>query len=336
MTTCRTDPAADPAADAGLRIDTRLTPEDLRRGLERDARIGLTAEPKWLPPKYFYDDRGSRLFDRITRLEEYYPTRTERAILRAHADDIARASGAEVLLELGSGSSEKTRLLLDGLAGTGGPTGYVPVDVSAGALRDALPGLVSDFPGMPVRGLVADFDLHLDRLPAPGRRLIALLGGTLGNYPPADRAVFLRRLADSMTDGETLLLGLDLVKDPARLIAAYDDADGVTAQFNRNVLSVLNRELDADFEPLRFAHVACWDAENEWIEMRLRARSAMAVRLAEIDLDVEFTRGAEIRTEISAKFRRDGIQMELEQAGLSPIGWWTDPAGDFALLLGRR
>ena len=312
-----------------------LTAADLRRSLELDVREGLTAPPRWLPPKYFYDDRGSRLFDRITRLPEYYPTRTEHSILVASAAEIARLSGAEVLLELGSGSSEKTRILLDALA-AGSLTGYVPVDVSAGALREAIAGLAHDYPDLPVYGVVADFDLHLHRLPAPGRRLVARGGGPRGDYPPAQRGGVRERLAASMHVGETLLLGLDLVKDPARLVAAYDDADGVTAEFNRNVLSVLNRELGADFDPLRFAHVALWDVEREWIEMRLRADSPMTVRVPALGLDLRLGAGEEIRTEISAKFRPEVAEGELEDAGLHPEGWWTDPAGDFALVLARR
>lgn len=321
---------------AGGDLTVLLTAADLRRSLELDVREGLSAPPRWLPPKYFYDDRGSRLFDRITRLPEYYPTRTEHTILVARAAEIARLSGAEVLLELGSGSSEKTRILLDALAAAGTLGGYVPVDVSEGALRGAMAGLARDYPALPVHGALADFDQHLHRLPAPGRRLVALLGSTLGNYPPAQRAVFLQRLAASMHVGETLLLGLDLVKDPARLVAAYDDADGVTAEFNRNVLRVLDRELGADFDPLRFAHVAHWDSDQEWIEMRLRARDQMTVRLPALGLDLGLGAGEEIRTEISAKFRREVVEGELEDAGLRPEGWWTDPARDFALALARR
>ncbi|MBI2244948.1 MAG: L-histidine N(alpha)-methyltransferase [Nocardioides sp.] len=320
----------------GADIDVLLDPADLRRGLELDVRDGLTTAPRWLPPKYFYDDRGSALFEQITRLPEYYPTRTEHSILVSRAAEIARASGADVLLELGSGSSEKTRILLDALAAAGTLGGYVPVDVSAGALREAIAGLALEYPDLPVQGVVADFDRHLPQLPAPGRRLVALLGSTLGNYPPAQRAVFLRRLAGSMHGGEALLLGLDLVKDPVRLVAAYDDSAGVTAEFNRNVLRVLNRELGADFDPRRFDHVAHWDAEQEWIEMRLRARSEMTVRLPALDLEVELGPGEEIRTEISAKFRRPAFAGELEDAGLRREGWWTDPAGDFALVLARR
>ena len=225
---------------------------------------------------------------------------------------------------------------MDALAAAGTLGGYVPVDVSAGALREAIAGLSLEYPSLPVQGVVADFDRHLHLLPAPGRRLIALLGSTLGNYPPQQRAVFLRRLAGSMHDGEALLLGLDLVKDPARLVAAYDDSGGVTAEFNRNVLRVLNRELAAEFDPLRFDHVALWDPESEWIEMRLRATGPMTVPVRALGLEIDLEAGEEIRTEISAKFRREAFAVELEDVGLRPEHWWSDPAGDFALVLARR
>ena len=316
-------------------IDVLLDPADLRAGLEADAREGLTSTPKTLPPKYFYDAAGSEFFEQITRLPEYYQTRTEHALLARYADEIALAAGADVLLELGSGSSEKTRLLLDSLRRTGVLAGYVPVDVSACALRGAVSALAEEYPDLVVHGAVADYDRHLDALPAPGTRLVAFLGSTLGNFAPAERAAFLKNLAGGMTDGETLLLGLDLVKDPDRLVAAYDDAAGVTAAFNRNVLHVLNRELGADFDPPAFDHVALWDADNEWIEMRLRASRPMTVRVGELGLAVTFAEGEEMRTEISAKFRRSIIEAELAEAGLKLKGWWTDPAADYALVLAR-
>jgi len=331
MTTFDRSPASP---DANLVV--LLSPHDLRVALETDARTGLTATPKWLPPKYFYDDRGSRLFEEITRLPEYYPTRTEHAILTAYADEIVAAANAEVLLELGSGSSAKTRLLLDAMGRRGTLTAYVPVDVSAGALRDAMTGLRADYRDLPLEGAVADFDRHLGKLPAPGRRLWALLGGTIGNYPPAQRLRFLTDLARAIRPGEALLLGIDLVKDPDRLVAAYDDASGITAAFNRNVIAVLDRELDGDLDPDDFTHVARWDPENEWIEMRLRAGRPVSARLAALDLPVVFDRDEEIRTEISAKFRRDRIVPELASVGLDVERWWSDPEGDFAVLLARR
>ena len=311
-----------------------LTSSDLTDGLIEDVRRGLSAAPRWLPPKYFYDDRGSDLFDQITLLPEYYPTRAERALLAQHADDIVRVADAHVLLELGSGSSEKTTILLDALDRAGQLESYVPVDVSAGALRGALDELVRTRPTLPVHPVVADFEHHLSDLPAPGRRLVAFLGSTIGNFAPIDRAEFFGRLAQALSPGETFLLGVDLVKDPGRLVAAYDDAAGVTAEFNRNVLRVLNRELDGDFDPDDFDHVALWDPDQEWIEMRLRALRPMTINLPEADLVLQLSAGEDIRTEISAKFRRLTVESELVAAGFRPLGWWTD--GDYALALARN
>ena len=306
---------------------------DLTGALIVDARRGLSAPPRWLPPKYFYDERGSELFDEITQLPEYYPTRAERDLLAKYADDIVGTARAHVLLELGSGSSQKTTVLLDALDGAGLLESYVPVDVSASALRGALEDLARTRPTLPVHPVVADFEHHLANLPAPGRRLVAFLGSTIGNFAPDDRAEFFAQLGLALDPGETFLLGVDLVKDPTRLVAAYDDAAGVTAEFNRNVLRVLNRELDGDFIPEDFDHVAVWDADHEWIEMRLRSRRPMTIQLPRAELSFELSAGEEIRTEISAKFRRSTIESELEAAGFHPLGWWTD--GDFALALAR-
>jgi L-histidine Nalpha-methyltransferase len=334
----------------------------LADSLRADARAGLTASPKQLPPKWFYDERGSELFEQITRLREYYPTRAEREILRAAAPAIAAASRAETLVELGSGSSEKTRLLLDALTGRlsggvghrggdpygearqGGGTGtlrlFVPVDVSESALVAAGRAVLDEYPGLAVRAVVSDFEEHLGLAVAgdgdpcgTGQRLVAFLGGTIGNLLPAQRAAFLARLRSEMHNGDALLLGTDLVKDPETLVAAYDDAAGVTATFNKNVLAVLNRELDADFDPGLFDHVAAWDPVTEWIEMRLRSLTAQTVKLPAIGLVVSFERGEEMRTEVSAKFRREGIATELEQAGFAMHHWWTDPANRYGLSL---
>ncbi len=321
--------------DDQIEIDVLLQPGDLRAGLEQDARAGLGSTPKTLPPKYFYDATGSELFEQITRLPEYYQTRTEHALLTKYTAEIAARAGADVLLELGSGSSTKTRLLLDALRVAGDLAGYVPVDVSTSALRDAVAALRRDYPDLRVHGAVADYDRHLDVLPHVGTRLVAFLGGTLGNFEPAARRAFLADLARGMDPGETLLLGVDLVKDPQRLVAAYDDSAGVTAAFNRNVLHVLNRELGADFDVDAFEHVAAWDAEQEWIEMRLRASRAMSVHVPALGFEVSFGEGEEMRTEISAKFRVEGITRELAAAGFALDELWTDPADDFALVLAR-
>ncbi|GAA4088423.1 L-histidine N(alpha)-methyltransferase [Actinomadura miaoliensis] len=314
-------------------MDRYLTADDLAKTLRRDVRDGLTATPKTLPPKWFYDERGSALFEEITRLDEYYPTRREREILAARASDIAAATGAETLLELGAGSGEKTRLLLDALDGT--LRSYVPVDVSGDFLAEAAGQIAADHPGLAVRPVVADYEQHLHLLPGGRRRLIAFLGGTIGNMPPGARVGFLGGLRAGMADGDALLLGADLVKDERRLVRAYDDAAGVTAAFNRNVLHVVNRELDADFDPGAFEHVALWDAEREWIEMRLRSARDQAVRIGGLDLAVSFAAGEEMRTEISAKFRRERLEDELRAAGLALAEFWTDSAGDFSLSLAR-
>lgn len=317
------------------KIDRHLTPDDLAKTLRADVREGLTSAPKTLPPKWFYDQRGSELFEEITRLEEYYPSRAERAILRAHAAEIAAASGARTLLELGAGSGEKTRLLLDALGTTGSLERYVPVDVSGTFLIEAARSIADAYSGLDVHAVVADFGQHLDLLPSAGPRLIAFLGGTVGNLAPAERAGFLSDLRATMGDADRLLLGTDLVKDSGRLVRAYDDARGVTAAFNRNVLHVINAELSADFDPDAFAHVSHWDADAEWIEMRLRSVRDQRVRVGDLDLDVDFRTGEEMRTEISAKFRLETLPGELAASGFAVDRSWTDPDGDFALTLAR-
>ncbi|MEV7032966.1 L-histidine N(alpha)-methyltransferase [Streptomyces sp. NPDC093272] len=310
---------------------TRTLPEDATdAALRADVLNGLTATPKTLPPKWFYDARGSELFEQITELPEYYPTRAEREILLARSAEIAAASGARTLVELGSGSSEKTRLLIDALTSL---EVYVPVDVSESALTQAGRALVEERPALSVHALIADFTGRMSLPETPGPRLVAFLGGTIGNLLPAERAVFLASVRGLLAPGDALLLGTDLVKDEDVLVRAYDDAAGVTAEFNKNVLAVVDRELDADFDPAAFDHVALWDAEQEWIEMRLRSRVAQTVKVPALDLAVDFAAGEELRTEISAKFRRDGVTAELAAAGLELTHWWTDPQGRFALSL---
>ena len=316
-------------------VDVYLTPDHADRSLRRDARLGLTSTPKWLPPKWFYDARGSDLFEEITRLPEYYPTRAERSILGAHAQDIARRTGAHTLVELGSGSSEKTRLLLDALRAGGTLCEYVPLDVSESALREAVAAVHHDYPMLAVHGVVGDFTQHLDRIPGQSPRMVAFLGGTIGNLFPGERATFLRELRATLEPGEWLLLGADLVKDPDVLVRAYDDAAGVTAEFNRNVLAVLNRELGADFDVESYEHVALWNPQDEWVEMRLRSNTTAQVTISELGLDIALETGEEIRTEISAKFRREGIERELATAGFSLDSWFTDPEGRFALSLAQ-
>lgn len=317
-------------------LEIHLSDDDLTSALRADARLGLTADPKWLPPKWFYDARGSELFEQITELPEYYPTRTERALLERVVGEIARVAQAEVLVELGAGSAAKTRLLLSALTAEGPLKTYVPQDVSSSALRAAADEIAAEFPGLAVHGVVSDFTDTLHNLPGGGRRMIAFLGGTIGNLVPAERAEFLASIYEVLEPGEQLLLGAGLVIDPAVLVPAYDDAAGVTAEFNRNVLHVLNSRLDADFAPEKFEHIALWDAEHEWIEMRLAATEDMTVNVRELDLTVRFAAGEQMRTEISAKFRVDGFTAELAAAGFSTEQVWTDPDDRFALFLAAR
>ncbi|WP_333774618.1 L-histidine N(alpha)-methyltransferase [Streptomyces sp. IBSBF 3136] len=310
---------------------TRTLPEGATdAALRADVLSGLTDHPKTLPPKWFYDAVGSELFERITELPEYYPTRAEREILAVRSGEIAAASGARTLVELGSGSSEKTRFLIDALTSL---RSYVPVDVSESALTQAGRALIEERPDLDVHALIADFTAPLELPATPGPRLVAFLGGTIGNLLPAEREKFLASVRALLAPGDGLLLGTDLVKDERVLVRAYDDAAGVTAAFNKNVLAVVNRELGADFDPAAFDHVALWDAEREWIEMRLRSRSAQTVKVPALDLAVHFAAGEELRTEVSAKFRREGVSAELAASGLELTHWWTDAEGRFALSL---
>ncbi|CAM5625832.1 Histidine N-alpha-methyltransferase OS=Streptomyces alboniger OX=132473 GN=egtD PE=3 SV=1 [Streptomyces alboniger] len=310
---------------------TRTLPEDATgAALRTDVLHGLSRTPKTLPPKWFYDARGSALFEEITTLPEYYPTRAEREILVARAAEIAGITGARTLIELGSGSSEKTRHLIDAM---GSLHTYVPVDVSESALTGAANTLLAQRPSLDVHALIADFTRGLALPGTPGPRLVAFLGGTIGNLLPAERAAFLASVRGLLSPGDALLLGTDLVKDPSVLVSAYDDRSGVTAAFNKNVLAVMDRELGADFDPAAFEHVAVWDEENEWIEMRLRSTAHQTVKISALELAVDFTEGEEMRTEISAKFRRDGVRGELAAAGLHLDHWWTDERGRFALSL---
>jgi L-histidine N-alpha-methyltransferase len=324
------------SSTTAVRIEVHLGPDDWAAAVRHDTVAGLALTPREIPPTWFYDDRGCELFEAITRLPEYYPTRTERSILAARAAEIAALTGADTLVELGAGTSEKTRLLLDALSGTGQLRRFVPFDVAEATLVATAEAIADEYPGVEVTGVVGDFRRHLADLPRDGRRLIAFLGGTIGNLRPRQRAELLRELADTMAPGDALLLGTDLVKDPTRLVAAYDDAAGVTAAFNRNVLAVLNREAGADFDPARWRHVARFDEVDEWIEMRLRSVGDQTVRIPALGLVVEFADGEELRTEISAKFRQSRVRAEVEVAGLRPLAWWTDPAGDYAVSLAVR
>jgi len=323
--------AAAKAAAATIRIDSHLDGGE-ERSLADDVLDGLTRPFKELPPKHFYDARGAELFDRICELPEYYPTRTERSILEQRAVEIAEATGAVELVELGSGTAAKTRVLLDALHAAGTLKRYVPLDVTEAMVRDCARELTAEYPGLRVHGVIGDFERHLDQVPeADGPRIVAFLGGTIGNFPPGSRRRFLRQIARLLGPQDHLLMGTDLVKDPGVLEAAYDDSAGVTAEFNRNVLRVLNRELEADFDPEDFEHVALFDREHEWIEMRLRARRELTHTIRRLDLEVRFEAG-----EISAKFTPERLTGDLAAAGLEIATWMTDSEELFALTLSRR
>jgi L-histidine N-alpha-methyltransferase len=316
-----------------LSLSNYLAADSAADALRRDVLDGLARTPKSLPPKWFYDETGSDLFDQITRLPEYYPTRAEAEILRARAADIAAASGADTLVELGSGTSEKTRNLLDALRDAGALRRFIPFDVDATVLNAAGAAVGEEYPGIEIDAVCGDFEEHLGKIPKVGRRLVAFLGSTIGNLTPRPRADFLASLSETMQPGDTLLLGTDLVKDVDRLVAAYDDRAGVTARFNKNVLAVVNRELDADFDIAAFDHVARWNPDEERIEMWLRASTPQRVYVNDLDLTVDFAAGEEMLTEVSCKFRPDGVAAELAAVGLRRIDWWTDEAGDFGLSL---
>jgi L-histidine N-alpha-methyltransferase len=301
--------------------------------LRRDVRDGLATSPKMLPPKWFYDSVGSELFDQITRLPEYYPTRAEAQILTARSAAIAAASGADTLVELGSGTSEKTRMLLDALQRQGSLSRFIPFDVDSSVLQAAGAAIEKDYPGIEITAVCGDFEEHLGKIPRVGRRLVAFLGSTIGNLTPGPRTQFLRSVSESLQPGDTLLLGTDLVKDTGRLVRAYDDAAGVTARFNRNVLAVVNRELAADFDLDAFDHVARWNAAEERIEMWLRSTRAQQVRIGALDVVVDFADGEEMLTEVSCKFSPSRVDAELGSVGLRRTHWWTDEAGDFGLSL---
>ena len=314
-------------------IDVHLSPEDVQRQMRHDAVVGLQASEKSIPPVWFYDERGSRLFEEITQLPEYYPTRAERALLEEHAASIAELSKADTLVELGAGSCEKTRVLLSALERAGTLTRYVPFDVSDEFLRGAATALSEEYGALDIHLVIGDFHHHLTEIPTDGRRMVAFLGGTIGNLNPAQRARFLFDLNCTMSSDDSLLLGADLVKDRGRLVSAYDDAAGVTADFNRNVLHVLNEQLGGDFDPERFRHVALWNEEEQWIEMRLRAERPTEVSLSGAGITVSFDEGEDLLTEISAKFTPERIERELSEAGFVVEGVWGADEGEFLLAL---
>ncbi len=314
------------------RVEVHLDEEERRASLLRDASQGLQAPGKHLPPVWFYDEVGSRLFDTITRLDAYYPTRVERALLAKYADEIAALASAASLVELGSGTSDKTRVLIEAMSDQGDLRSYIPFDVSETTLRRAADELAVSYPGITIHGVIGDFHRHIDRIPGSGRRLFAFLGGTIGNLRPSERQDFYTRLRSTMRDGDSFLMGADLLKDRRRLVAAYDDPEGITAEFNLNVLSVLNRELGCDFDPQRFSHLAIWNEAEGWMEMRLRSLADQTVEVGALGLSITFSEGEDLLTEISAKFDLDSLLDELSRAGLSVEAVWGDP-GEYALTM---
>jgi L-histidine Nalpha-methyltransferase len=319
-----------------ITIEVHLAEGTAMDDLDIDVREGLCSPFKELPPKYFYDERGSQLFEEITQLPEYYPTRAERSILEARAGEIIEAAGCNSLIELGSGSAAKTRALLDAMRDAGSLETYVPVDISEEITRRTAAELIGEYPGLSVHGVVCDYEIHLERLPREEGGMFAFLGGTIGNLYPATRRSFLARIASLMYPGDRFLLGTDLVKDRERLEAAYNDSAGVTAEFNKNVLHVVNRELGADFNPEAFEHVAFWDEDNSWIDIRLRSLAQQVVNVPRLAMTIPFAEGEEMRTEISTKFTREQLERTYMRVGLEMVEWWTDPEGLFALSLARR
>lgn len=320
-------------AASTIEIDVRLSEGDLAQQLQRDAREGLLSTPRRIPSKWIYDQRGSELFDQITRLPEYYLTRCERSILERESATIAALTGANTLIELGSGTSEKTRLLIDALTAAGTLECFAPFDVHEATLRSSGKQLAAWYPGLTVHGIAGDFEQHLYDLPGFDHRLAAFLGSTIGNLDPQQRGALFGQLAAALGTGGHFLLGVDLVKDIEVMEAAYNDSAGISAEFNRNILSVLNHKLDADFEPGRFRHVAFFNPGQEWMEMWLEAEQAQVVTIAGLEEEIKFEEGERVHTEISAKFWRQGIEAELSTAGFQPIRWFTDAQGYFALSL---
>ncbi len=322
---------------SAVTIESFLEKED-ERVLANDVLDGLTRPFKELPPKHFYDSRGSELFEQICELPEYYPTRTELAILTERADEIVARSGATTLVELGSGAAEKARILLDAMERAGTLQRYVPLDVSERVVKESAHQLTDEYDGLEVHGVIGDFERHLVHVPEweDEPRLVAFLGGTIGNFPPGTRRTLLRKISNLLGPDDRMLLGTDLVKDPRVLEAAYDDPAGVTAEFNLNVLHVINRELGANFPTEQFEHVAFFDRKHEWIEMRLRALEACSVEIGDLGMSVEFEAGEELRTEISAKFTRPRLEADFAAAGLVLDDWFTDEDELFALSLAAR
>jgi L-histidine N-alpha-methyltransferase len=311
-----------------------LSPNDHNAKLAQDLRAGLLSRPRWISPIWFYDERGSELFEEITKLPEYYPTARENEILKTYADQIVELANCDTLIELGAGSAEKSHELLGAMARSKSLQHFVAVDVSEEMLVTSSKAIQRSF-GIAVTALVADFSAHLALLPRSGRRLITLMGGTIGNFEPAMRRSFLEQLRESMGPDDALLVGADLVKDRSRLVAAYNDASGVTAEFNRNALRAINDAFEANFDAEAFEHIALFDETHHWIEMRLRSIRPQRVVVGGLGITLDFERGEDIRTEISTKFTPSGIETEFADAGFRVVREFRDPADDFQLTLAR-
>ena len=321
------------ATEPRIRIDVLVEDEDRRAELYDATFWSLRATPRELPAVWLYDEQGSLLFDEITRLPEYYPTNAEREILTARAAEIAELTHGRTLVELGAGTSEKTLLLLDALSAAGTLERFAPLDVSEEVLRASAEAIAERYPAISVHGIVGDFERDLRAIPPGDCRMIAFLGSTVGNLYPERRAKLFQAIASALAPGDSFLLGVDLVKDPAVIERAYNDSRGVTEQFVRNGLTHANRELKADFVQERFAFDAHWDAEHEWMDIGFRAIEAHTVRVAELEVEFDLAEGERLRVEVSSKFRQDRIEAGLAAAGLQLTGWWTDEATRFALLL---
>ncbi len=324
--------------EPSITIDRHLDSSRLDDEMAHEIRRSFSRRPIVLAPRWLYDDHGSDLFDRITRLTEYYPTEAERSVLRRRADEIAELTAADTVVELGSGTSDKTRTLLDAFHRRSQLSTFVPLDVSEGTLEDAARMLASRYDGLAVHALVGDFNRHLRHLPrgAERRRVVAFLGGTIGNFYVEERRAFLGALADQLRSDEWLLLGVDLVKPMDRIVDAYFDVGGVTERFIKNSLTVINRRFDGDFDLDSFDYVPLWDARERRVDMRLRSTLPQTAVLRRLGLEVELAAGEEIRVEISTKFERASLTAELADVGLHVDRFWTDDRGDFGLLLARR
>ncbi len=310
-------------------------PHDHRKQMIDDVCKGLTTEHKSLPSIYFYDDHGSVLFEQITQLPEYYLARAEAQILERYAHDIIAAIHPDELVEIGAGYARKTQLLLTAIHEREAGNVYVAIDVSEAALRHAGKNLTEAYPWLQVRGYLGDFGTDLDSVPRHGRRLVAFLGSTIGNLSLAQRPDFFGSVASMLDEGDGFLLGIDLIKDESILVAAYSDPAGVSSAFNKNVLTVLNQELDANFDLDAFDHVTQLNRVTGCMEQSLRANRDLVARLEAIDLDVSIGSGESIHTEWSCKFTREQITNELAGAGLDVTDWWTDTEDRYALLIAR-